>query len=165
MPIPDLTPWQIPAQASWWAGYVAPERRRSHRWSSLHSWKVRCWKYISASDIQSLRFLFTPWESWGIYKPIGSVCMPTLMVCHLPSIYPGHVGIDLPYIRIRHGKVGSPGRPRNRKVGVFFLPPITVGWWQLRLAPISWWAYRPFFQSWVGPYITYTNIIKWYIYT
>ena len=34
--------------------------------------------------------------------PIGSVCMP-YMVCHLPSIYPSHVGIYIPYIRIRHG--------------------------------------------------------------
>ena len=32
----------------------------------------------------------------------GSVCM-VYMVCHLPSIYPSHVSINLPYNWIRHG--------------------------------------------------------------
>ena len=37
--------------------------------------------------------------SWISLSHDGSVCMP-YMVCHLPSIYPNHVSINLPYIRI-----------------------------------------------------------------
>ena len=49
------------------------------------------------------------WVWWFSYDfpmqyiiPIGSVCKP-YMVCHLPSIYPSHVSINLPYDWIRHG--------------------------------------------------------------
>ena len=49
-------------------------------------------------------------QNW-MMGPIGSVCMPKKMVCHIPSIYPSHVSIYIPYDWIRKNGGKSAGKP------------------------------------------------------
>ena len=65
-------------------------------------------------------------------NPIGSVCMyAILMVTWTPSIYPSYVTINLPYIRIRHGKKNNSFHSYVRYsdgINGWFLIPWTSPW-------------------------------------
>ena len=93
----------------WWMDLgIAARSQRFYRGASprsapFPSWmrqredaQTSPWNPIKSPILYEIPIEFLRNHHWN-HHPIGSVCMP-YMVCHLPSIYPSFVSINLPYM-------------------------------------------------------------------